>query len=218
MKKNLLAGLVIFLPIALTLFVLIFLLNLVTDPFVDFFESLIFHSKESDFYRYHGLFSVLFRLLVLVVILLFVCLVGALGRRLFFPSILNLINRLLTKIPVIRTVYNMARDVSKSVFAQGRGRLFRERALAPFPHGRAYSLGLVPCDLPQKIEAKLSGRGWGDNFKAVFVPTAPHPISGFLLMYSECEAKKVEMTTEELFKFLLSCGISQAGEKSKGSD
>ena len=207
-----------FLPIAITLLVLTFLLNLVTDPFVGFFESLLFRSRESDFYRYHGLFSVLFRLLVLVVILLFVCLVGALSRRLFFPWILNLTNRLLTKIPVIRIVYNMVRDVSKSLFAQGRGRLFKERTFVPFPHETAYAFGLVPCDLPQKIQAKLSGKGRGDNFKAVFVPTAPHPISGFLLMYSECEAKKAEMATEDLFKFLISCGTSQVSERHKDPD
>ena len=62
-------------------------------------------------------------------------------------------------------------------------------------------MGLLSGPSPKEIDKKKK------NLEAVFVPTAPHPVSGFLLMYNKNEINKTDIDTEDLFKFLLSCGI-----------
>ena len=54
-----------------------------------------------------------------------------------------------------------------------------------------------------------------ENLQTVFVPTSPHPVSGFLMMYDDNEVQKTDIETEDLFKFLLSCGMYHPEEEEK---
>ena len=70
-----------------------------------------------------------------------------------------------------------------------------------------------PSVFYQETLLKRSKKKHDTALQSVFVPTAPHPISGFLVMYSEHEVKALDIETEDLFKFLLSCGVVKPGEK-----
>lgn len=215
MKKYFLTGLVIFAPIALTVMVAMYLFDLLTAPFIGMIEGLLKMvegpTKEGIF-LHEGLILFLSRVVALIVLFFFIILLGYLGHKFFFDTLLRLTNSLFLKIPFIKGVYRISKDVTKAFFTQ-TGKTFKSTVLIPFPHKDTHALGFVTGDVPEPIKKLLK-----DADTAVFVPTAPHPLSGFILMTKREDFQEVDITTEEAFKFLVSCGVSQPGEPVPGQN
>lgn len=213
MKKTFLAGLATLLPIAITIVVVVFVIDLLTAPFTGLVEEMIIYHGGQIAERHHYILVVVSRLVVLLLFFLLILFLGVLGRRLFFSWFLKLTNRILTKIPIVKTIYRISRDITKNVFTEERQKLFKGTVLVPFPHEKTHAMGLLSGAPPKEISDNADKRIEGTKLQSIFVPTAPHPISGFLLMYSDQEVKTVDIETEDLFKFLLSCGIFEPSKK-----
>ena len=101
MKKTFLAGLAILLPIAVTLFVVIFIVDFLTAPFVGIVEDFITKQGTTELAAYHK-YLLLFasRVIVLILFLTLVFILGILGRKLFFSWLINLTHRIFYKIPI----------------------------------------------------------------------------------------------------------------------
>lgn len=213
MKKTFLAGLATLLPITITVVVVVFTVDILTAPFTGLVEDLIsYHGGQvAGHHRY--LLVIVSRLIVLFLFTIVILILGALGRRIFFSWFIKLTNGLLNKIPIVKTIYRISRDITKNVFSEDNKTLFKGTVAVPFPHEKSLALGLLSGAPPKEIETNEDSRIKDKSLKSIFVPTAPHPISGFLLMYSDHEVKALDIETEDLFKFLLSCGIYKPGEK-----
>ncbi len=209
MRKTFFSGLAILLPIIITFFIFVFVIHFFTDPFAGFLDHLLFSYGGEIVRKYHELFLILGRFLVLMLFLLFILIAGMLSHRLFFSLLLKLTDRLFARVPLVKNIYRTFQNVSKHLFTGGKKKLFTQIAFVPFPHGKAYALGLVPGDLPKQIQEHQDERIQSAHFLPVFVPTSPHPLSGFLLMYPKQASKKVDMDKEDLFRWLLSCGAIQ---------
>lgn len=210
MKKNFLAGLAILLPIAITLFVAFFTIDFLTAPFVGIVEDFITDQGRTQLathYKYLLLF--MSRIIVLIFLLILVFILGILGRKIFFSWFIQWTDRIFYKIPIIKTIYKMTREISKNVFSEKKKTLFKGTVAVPFPNSQTKALGLLAGNAPDKVEEKK------ENLQTVFVPTSPHPISGFLMMYDQKEIQETKIPTEDLFKFLLSCGTYEPGEEKK---
>lgn len=209
MKKTFLAGLATLLPIAVTIFIVFFIVDFVTAPFVGIVEDLITkHGTKELAEHHHYLLLILSRVIVLLLFVVIVFILGILGRRIFFSWFINLTERIFIKIPIIKSIYRISREISNSVLNMKKEKLFKGTVMVPFPHPQSKALGLLSGAPPGQVRDKKK------DLQAVFVPTAPHPISGFLLMYNENEIEESTVETEDLFKFLLSCGIYKPGEES----
>jgi len=208
MKKTFLAGLAILLPIAVTLFVVFFIVDFLTAPFVGIVEDFITKNGTTELAAYHK-YLLLFasRVIVLILFLTLVLILGALGRKLFFSWFINLTHRIFYKIPIIKTIYKVTLEISNSVFSDKKKALFKGTVAVPFPNSKAKALGLLSGNPPNEVTEKK------ENLQTVFVPTSPHPISGFLMMYDDQEVQKTDIETEDLFKFLLSCGMFHPDEE-----
>ncbi|MBF5059255.1 DUF502 domain-containing protein [Candidatus Neptunochlamydia vexilliferae] len=208
MKKTFLAGLATLLPITITLVVVVFIVDVLTAPFA---------GMVSDFITGHGLaelgsrhkYILLFvsRIIVLILLFFLTLFLGFLGRRIFFSWIIKLTDRIFAKIPFIKTIYRISREVSSSVFSERKKQLFKGTVTVPFPHEKTRAMGLLSGDPPEEITEKKK------DLQSIFIPTAPHPISGFLVMYQKDEIKETNLETEDLLKFLLSCGIYHPEEE-----
>ncbi|MDN3509004.1 MAG: DUF502 domain-containing protein [Candidatus Neptunochlamydia sp.] len=208
MKKTFLAGLAILLPIAVTLFVVFFIVDFLTAPFVGIVEDFITNRGTIELAAYHKhLLLFASRVIVLILFLTLVFILGALGRKLFFSWFINLTHRIFYKIPIIKTIYKVTLEISSSVFSDKKKALFKGTVAVPFPNSKAKVLGLLSGNPPDEVAEKK------DKLQTVFVPTSPHPISGFLMMYDDQEVQKTDIETEDLFKFLLSCGMSHPNEE-----
>lgn len=210
MKKYFFTGLVIILPLALTVIILAFVLDLLTEPFVGFVKALFTQYKAflGPLYSHPKLLLFVGRLTVLVLMLMTIFVLGVLGRWFFFRYFHNKLNTLLERIPIIRRVYRLTREITKSVFGENK-KPFGKPVMIPFPHPQSIALGFETGDAPEGMPEA--------NMRSVFVPTSPHPISGFVLLTRSRDISTLPITPEEVLKFLVSCGTFQPGEKNVAS-
>jgi uncharacterized membrane protein len=207
LKKYFITGIILLLPLALTLAIVLFVVNLLTQPFVGIVKAVLTH---------YGLFDngVLFlsadqvqlytSQLIILVLLFFVTVgLGYLARWFFFHYLLQLWDLVLHRIPFVRSVYKTCQELINTVFASSSGS-FKQVVMVPFPSKETLSIGFVT---KESILHPLPGRG---PLVAVFVPTAPNPTSGFLMLFEEKELIYTDLTVESGFKYVLSCGILAA--------
>lgn len=212
MRKTFFAGLVTLLPITITIVIVVFIIDLVTAPFTGLVEEIITYYGGQVAEAHYYLLLIVSRLTILVLLIILIFLLGMLGRHLLFSWAIKKTNHLLTKIPIIKTIYRVSLDITKNVFTEEKKKLFKGTAVVPFPHEKTHALGLISGKPPKEIQMHQDARIHSKTLQSIFIPTAPHPISGFLLMYSDHEVKTVDIETEDVFKFLISCGMFQPGQ------
>lgn len=202
MKKYFFTGLILLLPILLTLYILIWLLDLLTEPFMGIVTSVVsfYESKGSLTGHHEGILLFASRICILIFLVGFIFVLGFLCQKITKRVTIKLFSR----IPFVPALYRITKEVTKAILSPDE-KTFKGSVLVPFPKEDSYALGLItgevlPAIKEKKTELELS----------VFVPTSPHPLSGYVLMTSKRQAIPVNMTTEEVFKFLLSAGASHS--------
>jgi uncharacterized membrane protein len=212
MKKYLMTGLVILMPVVLTGIIIAFLFHLLTDPFIHILGDL-FRVVETIFHLKLSPQSALFisRLLIVIALFIFIVLLGVVARWFLIKNIFSLTNTLMTKIPIVNTIYKLIREIISALFAIDGKKAFHSPVLIPFPQEPTYSLGFHSGEVAKECQMKVN-----TPLISVFTPTSPHPISGFLFLCPEKEAHKIDMTNEEALKFLVSCGLVYKHEENVG--
>lgn len=210
MKKSLSAGFIILLPIALTIWIFAYFIDLFTDPLYKGIEmALLMYEQQRNISLLHHEAVVIFlsRLIALIASLVFVFLIGFLGRKFFFDALLQFAHKLIVKIPLIGTIYRLTKDITKALFASEK-KAFQETVLVPFPSKSTHAVGFITGNIPENLKKIIQ-----DADVTVFVPTAPHPVSGYLLFTPKNVLYDVDLSTEETFKFLISCGTTLPPER-----
>lgn len=200
MKKYLFAGLTTLLPIALTIMIVTWLFDFFTNPFLHLTEHILVTYKDAlgiDVEHHKNLVIFISRLFALGLLFLLILGLGVLGRNIF----LKYTHLLLLRIPFVKSIYRISKEVTKSLFSQGQT-TFKQTVLIPFPHTETHALGFITGEAPPLFKNALPGVEL-----SVFVPTAPHPLSGYILLTSKKSLVEVDVSTEDAFKYLLSCGV-----------
>lgn len=208
MKKYLIAGLIILLPLILTIMIFVFVVDLFTAPFLTMFIDFLSRFEQTLPLLKNPTFITIFaRILIIIMLLVFIFLLGIIARWFFFRSLINLANKIISKIPFVKTIYKSLKDIISSFVAQER-KAFTKTAMVTFPSKDSYCVvfesGEIPIECQKKVKEKL---------KPVFIPTAPHPISGYLVMAKEDEVFSIDMKNEDAVKFTVSCGLIHPGQK-----
>lgn len=205
MKKLFITGLVLLLPLAVTLAIITFIFNLLTEPFaggvsqvLDYYDLLnksffIFSASKVRFF--------ISQVLILIFLFFFTVLLGKIARYVFVHYFIRLGDYLFKKIPLINTIYKTSQDVINTIFTSNKNS-FKQVVMIPFPHPTAFSIGLVTQD-----EIKGFSGVEDENLVAVFVPTTPNPTSGFLMLYPKKDLVYLDMKVEDAFKYVISCGV-----------
>jgi uncharacterized membrane protein len=122
-------------------------------------------------------------------------LIGAIGRHFFFRYLIRMSDAVLHRIPIISSVYKTSQELIQTILATDN-RAFKQVVLVPFPNAECYSIGLVTREGPV-----------APNLIPVFVPTTPNPTSGYLIMYDRSKVVPLDMSVEEAFRYIISCGV-----------
>lgn len=203
MKKHFLTGLAVLLPLAVTIAVMIFFINFVTAPFIDMTDNFLtrWGVFQDGFLFLSSKQAVRFasQLLILAGLFATMVLLGMLTRWFFVFSILKLGERIVHQIPVISTIYKTVKDVIETIFATNTG-AFKQVVMLPFPSTDTFTVGLVTREEVPSDED-------GEKLVAVFVPTTPNPTSGYLVMYKKEDVVYLDISVEEAFKYIISCGV-----------
>jgi len=197
MKKHFLTGLVILLPLTLTIAVISFIFNLVTGPYVGIFQQILHHFNLLD--RNIQVQEYASQVLVVVFLVSLTIFFGMLARSYFFGYFLKLWDWLLHKIPFIGSIYKTSQEAIKTLLSSEGS--FKQVVLAPFPDSKSECIGFIAKENipPFAEDAK-------ETMVGVFIPTALNPTSGFFVVYPESEVQYIDMKVDEAFKYLMSCG------------
>lgn len=205
-KKNFLTGLIILLPIAITSFIFVFFFELLTRPFVGYVEELFSfffrHVFMESEVQYKGIVYFFSSIFVIFFLFFAVVILGFLGQKLAFRWLVHLTQKIFLRIPFIKTVYRILQDITRSMLKE-KGSLYEKTAIVGFPYEQTSALCFVMGDAPCAFEKALGKKG----LKTLFIPTAPHPISGYVLIVDEAELKDIDFSAEDVFKILISCGM-----------
>lgn len=205
MKKHLITGLVILLPLALTILVVIFIFNLLTDPFVGAFRGVLnyFGLLQSDFLFFSSdeVQRGASKLIILILLFAFTLLLGFLARWFLIRYLLKIWDFIIHRIPFVSTVYKLSQDVINTIFGSSANS-FKQVVMVPFPSTNSYCMGFISrTDLPPILNP------CAPSLVAVFIPTAPNPTSGFLTVFEEKDLVYLDIKVEEAFKCIVSCGV-----------
>ncbi len=130
-----------------------------------------------------------------------ITLVGALAANLVGAEIVRVSERLVSRLPLVRSIYGGSKQIFKQIAAPDRTS-FQEAVLVPFPSPGAWAIGFITNDTPDEGPA-----GLGADIVAVYVPQAPVPTSGFLLYLPRHTLRPLSLAPEEALKRVISLGI-----------
>lgn len=191
MKKYLIAGLLVWMPLGITF--------LVVRAIVDFLDRsllLLPYAYQPD--NLLGFHIPGFGVVLAVVMVLTTGMIVAnfLGRRIVVAW-----ESLLARIPVVRNLYAGIKQVLEAVLAAD-GKSFRKVLLVEYPRKGVWSLAFMTSSDLGEVQEKTAG-----DVVSVFIPTTPNPTSGFVLMVQRSEVIEMDMTVEEGLKMIISMGV-----------
>jgi len=198
-KKYLLAGLLVWLPLALTIWVVTSALGVLDGIFGWFLTAgqAVLPAAATQpletLRRIPGL-----GLVVTIVALL---LTGIFATNIVGQWWLRQGARLLNRIPIVKSIYSSIKQVSDTLFSSS-GNAFREAVLLQYPREGAWTIAFVTGKPGGEAAQHLPG-----DYLSVYVPTTPNPTSGFFLMVPRRDVIELEMSVDEALKYVISLGV-----------
>ena len=191
LRKWLVAGLLAIVPVAVTLAVLRWIVNTLDATL----QILPANWQPDRLIGYHipG-FGVLLTLAILLI-------VGAVVSNFFGRKIVEWGDTLVTRIPVVRSIYSSVKQVSDTLFSPG-GNAFRTAVLVQWPRADVWTIGFVTGTPGGDVTNYLVG-----DYVSVYVPTTPNPTGGYFVMLRKSDCVELKMSVDEALKYVISMGV-----------
>ena len=199
MKKYLIAGLLVWLPMAVTIWVLHAVLGLLDGLFAWLLSA-------SQAVLPEGASATLEMLkqipgLGVIVMLAALLLTGMFAANIVGQWWLRQGGRLLHRIPIVKSIYSSVKQVSDTLFSSS-GNAFREAVLVQYPRQGSWTIAFVTGRPGGEAGEHLSG-----DYLSLYVPTTPNPTSGFFLMVPRGDVIELRMSVDEALKYIISMGV-----------
>jgi uncharacterized membrane protein len=191
LRNYLIAGLLIWIPILITFWVVRFLSRILDQSLLLLPPS---WRPEALVGTYVPGVGIILSLVLLVV-------TGITVRNLFGGQIVAGIEGLVRRIPVIGAVYSGAKTFSETVLTD-KGKSFKQVVMVEFPRAGIYSVGFITSEELEEVQARTA-----EDVVCVFVPTTPNPTTGFIVMVPRNKVISLDMTVDEAFRMLLTLGV-----------
>ena len=193
-RRTLITGLLILLPLFITYVLIAFLFNIFTGVGAPLLTGLL---------RLFGAGELAYPLVLvinLVLSLAVIFLLGLVGTNILGRRLLTAFEGLLLRLPLVKTIYSSAKQVIETF--QGPSRSFQRVVLLQYPRQGLWSIGLVATERADNLNLVP-----GNKVLTVFVPTTPNPTSGYLVIISPKDVIDLDFSIEDAFKFIVSGGI-----------
>ena len=191
MKRYIIAGLLVWVPLGITLWVLAFLINTLDQTLLLLPESV----RPDRVLGFHipGL-GVLLSFAILLV-------TGAVAANFFGARLIAMGDSLLGRIPFVKSIYNGVKQVSDTLLSDS-SYAFRKALLVEFPCPGSWSIAFLTGTPAPSVAKHLDG-----EHVTVYVPTTPNPTSGYVVMLSKARVHELDMTVDEALKYIISMGV-----------
>ena len=191
MKRYLVAGLLVWVPLGITIWVLHFLVTTLDQTLLLFPES-----AQPD--RLLGVHIPGFGVLLSFAILF---LTGVIAANFFGARLIRMWESVLGRIPVVKSIYSSVKQVSDTLLSDS-GNAFRKALLVQFPHQDSWSIAFLTGTPAHSVAEHLS-----EDHVSVYVPTTPNPTSGYFVIVPKSKVRELDMTVDEALKYVISMGV-----------
>ncbi len=191
MRKYFITGLLILVPLAITLWVL----NLIVGT-MD--QSLLLLPER---WRPEAVFGFAIPGLGTILTLLIILLTGLVTRNFIGNRVVALWESVLNRIPVFNTIYSSVKQVSDTLFSSS-GNAFRKALLVQYPRQGSWTIAFLTGVPGGDVRNHLTG-----DYVSVYVPTTPNPTSGFFLMVPRADTIELDMNVDAALKYIVSMGV-----------
>lgn len=199
MKKYLIAGLLVWLPMAITIWVLHAVLGVVDG----LFGWLLSASQAVLPAAAHASIEALRHIpgLGLIVMMMLLLATGVFAANIVGQWWLRQGSVILHRIPIVKSIYSSVKQVSDTLFSSS-GNAFREAVLVQYPREGAWTIAFVTGKPGGEAAQHLQG-----DYLSLYVPTTPNPTSGFFLMVPRTDVIELRMSVDEALKYVISMGV-----------
>ncbi len=191
MKKYLITGLLIWVPLVITVWVLSILVGTLDQTLLLLPEN--WHPRALLGFNIPGLGVVLTLVVVLIT--------GVLGANIIGQRMVTVWEGLLTRIPVVKSLYSSVKQVSDTLFSSS-GLAFRKALLVQYPREGSWTIAFLTGQPGGDVANHLKG-----EYVSVYVPTTPNPTSGFFLMMPRADIIELDMDVDAALKYIISMGV-----------
>lgn len=191
MKKYFITGLLIWVPLAITIWVLTAIVRAMD-------QSLLLLPQSLQPEKLFGVYVPGIGALLTLLVVFFTGLVTAniVGQRL-----LRFWEAVLARIPVVKSIYYSVKQVSDTLFS-GNGEAFRKVLLVRYPHPEAWAVAFQTSNPARDVADMLP-----DEHVGVFIPTTPSPVNGFFFFVKRSEVIELDMSVDDALKYIVSMGV-----------
>ena len=208
LRSSFLTGLIVVLPIGLTIYFIYVVTGWIDGWVLPFIPSalrpdaLIRHwFGEETWVNVRGVGVLVF--------LVFTVIVGWIAKGIIGRSFLHWTERTVDRLPIVRSIYNGLKQIAETVFAQGDQK-FDQACLVEYPKEGIWAIGFISTKAKGEIAAKFPP---DEDILSVFLPTTPNPTSGFLLFVPSRDVRILDMKIEDAAKLIISAGLVYPGPK-----
>ena len=187
-RNNFIAGIVVLIPIGITLYLTLF--------FIKISSKILPKEINPNHYLPYNIPG-----LEILISLIFITFIGWLSLSFLGKKIIDLLNNLLKKIPILRTIYSAIGQMTET-FTQS-DKKEKSVVLVEYPRKGVWVVGFATKENKGQMSKKIN-----EDLVNIFVPTTPNPTSGFLLMIPKKDIIYLDMTFEQASKFIVSAGTS----------
>lgn len=192
LKKYLITGVLVWLPIAVTLWVITYIVS-ASDQLINLLPA---HWQPKHFLGFNipGLG------VIVTVLALFIT--GLFGANVIGKQMIAAWDHLLGRIPVVKSIYSSVKKVSESLLSDN-SRSFKTPVLVPFPQPDIWSIAFVSGSIPSAVARSLNG----EEYVSVYVPTTPNPTGGYYIMVKKSDVRELDMSVDDALKYIISLGM-----------
>ena len=199
MKKYFITGLLVLVPLFITVWVLTTLIGMMDQSLLLLPEA---WQPEALFGRkIPGLGAILTMLIIIGT--------GVIATNIFGKQIIVIWESMLSRVPVVKSIYNSVKQVSDTLFSDS-GNAFRKALLVQFPHQGSWTIAFLTGTPGGDVANHLKG-----DYVSVYVPTTPNPTSGYFIMVARADVVELNMSVDEALKYIISMGVVAPTHKPK---
>jgi uncharacterized membrane protein len=191
MKKYFITGLLVLVPLFITVWVISGLVGMMDQSLFLLPET--WRPKAQLGLEIPGMGAIL--------TLLIVFFTGVIATNFFGKRLILVWEALLARVPVVKSIYASVKQVSDTLFSDS-GNAFRQAVLVQFPRPGAWTIAFVTGKPGGDVANHLSG-----DYLSVYVPTTPNPTGGYFLMLPRADVVELDMSVDEALKYIISMGV-----------
>jgi uncharacterized membrane protein len=199
MKKYFITGLLVLVPLFITVWVISSLIGMMDQSLFLLPEN--WRPKAQLGLEIPGVGALLTLLIIFVT--------GLIATNFFGKQLILLWEAMLARVPVVKSIYASVKQVSDTLFSDS-GNAFRQAVLVQFPRQGAWTIAFVTGKPGGDVANHLPG-----DFVSIYVPTTPNPTGGYFLMMPRTDLIELDMSVDEALKYIISMGVVAPPNKPK---